>query len=389
MEIAGRRIHIAGSAASETPDTLLRYAHELVAQLVRSLGEAGATFVLGVGKEPLARPEDASSPSVIFDWTALATLHELLEAGIVSAVSPEGRLVSTIATYKTEQQIPDPRRVVWDGLVAADAVKLEYLAPGWTAGAVRRERQSQQGDILIALSGGQGVEHLAQLYSLAGKPVIPLDLQLGSSVQDGSGGAARLAEEALAHPERFMRLRDPDTAGGLLSRASTRKGEADVAEVTARLVDLIRALESPSAFYVRLLNDSLPEYPSVENFFRRVVDPSVEKLGYRSIELGRDANEYAWMNEAIFDSLHHSAVAAVDLTGLRNNCFTEYGYALGHAQRVIVTARKGTPLPFDTAAIDCHLWEEEVEDEIRISDFEDHWRRNIDRPPIVKPRELL
>lgn len=389
MEIRGRRIHIVGSAAPEASDALLRYAHELVEGLVRSLGRAGATFVVGVGKEPLARPEDSSSPSVIFDWTALVTLHELLLDERVAAAGPQGRLVSTVVTHKTEGQIPEHWRKVWRGLKDAGAVKMEFTEHGWTAGAVRRERQAQQGDILIALSGGQGVEHLAQLYALAGKPVIPLDLDLGASTHDGSGGAARLAKRALTHPERFARFKDPDVAAVLLARTSTRGGTADLPEVIVAVSDVIRSLEPPSAFYVRLLNEEHKEFMDVERFFRYVVTPTVESLGYSPVEVGRDASEYAWMNEAIFDSLHHSAVAIVDLTGLRNNCFMEYGYALGRQQKVILTARRGTNLPFDTSAIDCHQWEEAANDEKRIASLEGYWRRNIDRPPLVKPRELL
>jgi hypothetical protein len=389
MEIRGRRIHIAGSAAPDTPDALLRYAHELVEGLVRSLGRAGATFVVGAGKEPLVRPDDSYSPSVIFDWTALATLHELLMDERVAAAGPQGRLVSTVATHKTEDQIPEYRRKVWRQLNDVGAVKIEFTEPGWTAGAVRRERQAQQGDLLIALSGGQGVEHLAQLYALAGKPVIPLDLDLGSSTYDGSGGAARLAKSALAHPERFARFNDPEAAAGLLARTSTRSGTADVQEVVAVMGEVIRSLEPPSTFYVRLLNEEHEDFMHVERFFRYVVTPTVEGLGYRPVEMGRDASEYAWMNEAIFESLHHSAVTVVDLTGLRNNCFMEYGYALGRQQKVILTARKGTHLPFDTSAIDCHLWEEDAKDEARIASLETYWRRSIDRPPLVKPRELL
>lgn len=389
MELQGRRIHIAGSAAPEASDAVLGYAHELVEGLVRSLGKAGATFMVGVGKEPLARPEDGSSPSVIFDWTALATLHELLLDERVVPAGLQGKLVSTIATHKTEEQIPAHRREVWRELNEAGAVKMEFTEHGWTAGAVRRERQVQQGDLLIALSGGQGVEHLAQLYALAGKPVIPLDLDLGASTDDGSGGAARLARKALAHPERFASFKDPDTAAGLLARTSTRGGMTDVSEVSAAVGSVIHALDPPSAFYVRLLNEESEDFMHVERFFRYVVTPTVESMGYRPIEMGRDANEYAWMNEAIFDSLHHSAVVVVDLTGLRNNSFMEYGYALGRQQKVVLTARKGTSLPFDTSSIDCHLWDEDAKDESRIADLAAYWQRNIDRPPLVKPRELL
>lgn len=389
MEIRGRRIHIAGSAAPEAPDALLRYAHELVEGLVRSLSRTDATFMVGIGKEPLARPEDGSSPSVIFDWTALSALHELLLDERVAAAGPQGRLISTVATHKSEGQVPEHRRKVWRGLTEAGAVKMEFTEHGWTVGAVRRERQAQQGDILIVLSGGQGVEHLAQLYALAGKPVIPLDLDLGASTHDGSGGAARLAKRALAYPERFARFKDPDAAAGLLALTSTRGGTADIQEVVAAVSDVIRSLEPPSAFYVRLLNEEHEEFMHVERFFRYVVTPTVESLGYHPVEMGRDASEYAWMNEAIFDSLHHSAVAIVDLTGLRNNCFMEYGYALGRQQKVILTARRGTHLPFDTSAIDCYLWEEDAKDERRIASLEGYWRRNIDRPPLVKMRELL
>lgn len=388
MEIRGRRIHIAGSAARDTDHELLSYAHELVRELVRSLGKEGATFALGVGGEPLADPGGENLPAVIFDWTALDTLHDLLDDRRVEARGPEGRLVSTVATHKTEDQIPESRKDVWRGLREADAVRLEYTRTGWTAGAVRREMQARQGDILIALSGGQGVEHLAQAYAMSGKPVIPLDLNLGSSTNDGSGGAARLATEALARPERLIRVGDSEAAADLLSRTSTRRGDAPVQEVVSAIRRLILALEPPAAFYVRMLDESDPTFRHVEHFFRYVVDPTVEKLGYRRSEMGSDATGQAWMNKAIFDALHHSSSVVVDLTGLRNNCFMEYGYALGCRLPVMLTARKGTKLPFDTSAIECHFWDGEASDEVCILEFERYWKRNKDRPPLVEQREL-
>ncbi len=384
MEIRGRRIHIAGSAARDTDHELLGYAHELVRELVRTLGSEGAIFALGVGGEPLADPGDEKSHAIIFDWTALSTLHDLLADSRVEAQGPEGRLVSTVATHKTEGQIPESRRGIWRGLREANAVKIEHTSPGWTFGAVRREMQARQGDILVAISGGQGVEHLSQTYAASGKPVIPLDLNLGSSTNDGSGGAARLATEALARPERLLRLGDPEAAGDLLSRTSTRHGDAPVHEVVSAVRRLILALEPPTVFYVRMLDEADLEFAHVERFFRYVVDPTVEKLGYSRNEMGRDASGQAWMNKAIFDALHRSSLVVVDLTGLRNNCFMEYGYALGRQLPVMLTAREGTRLPFDTSAIDCHFWNDGPKDDMRIFEFERYWRRNKDRPPLVE-----
>lgn len=388
MEIRGRRIHIAGSAARDTDHELLGYAHELIRELVRSLGREGATFALGVGREPLADPGDENSPAVTFDWTALSTLHDLLNDGRIEAQGPEGRLISTVATDKTEGQVPESRRGTWQGLREADAVRLEYTKTGWTFGGVRREMQARQGDILIALSGGQGVEHLAQTYAMSGKPVIPLDLNLGSSTNDGSGGAAKLATETLARPERLLKTADMEAAADLLSRTSTRNGDTPVLEVVSAVERLILALEPPAAFYVRMLDESDPEFEHVERFFRHVVDPTVEKLGYSRSEMGRDTTGQAWMNKAIFDALHHSSLVVVDLTGLRNNCFMECGYALGCHLPVMLTARKGTRLPFDASAIDCHFWDDGPRDEPRIFEFERYWRRNKDRPPLVEQREL-
>ncbi|HSH82163.1 MAG TPA: hypothetical protein VLA19_26855 [Herpetosiphonaceae bacterium] len=313
MKIKGRRVHLAGSADAATPDPLLRYAHDVIDKLVRTFAAAGATFLVGVGKEPPARLDDSTSPSIIFDWTALAAAHECLCSGDVAADGPQGRLIAALVTEKTDRQIPTGRRDLWRGLRHAGAVKLEYTEPGWVSGAVRRIRQAQLGDILIGLSGGEGVEHLAQLYVAAGKPVIPLDLAIGSSMHDGSGGAARLARAARAHPTRFVHLADPDAAADLLARTATQQGQAEVSEVVAAVMDLILALEPPSAFYVRLLNDAEPDYEAVERFFRRVVDPTVARLGYRTIEMGRGVNNFAWLNEAIFDRLHYSSVAVVDL----------------------------------------------------------------------------
>lgn len=389
MRLEGRRIHIAGSASAHQEPGLVRYAHNLVNQLVRALAKEGATFVLGVGKEPLADSSDASSLPIIFDYTAMDALNLDLQEGRVKAVGEQGRLIATVGTNKTDAQIPSSRSSLWENLKKADAVRLDFVDAGWVSGAVRRMRQAKLGDVLIALGGGEGVEHLAQLYALAGKPVIPLDLQLGSSSDDGSGGAAYLARRALADPLQFARYTDANAAGVLLSDITTRNGQRAIEEVVDAVVALLDGLASPTVFYVRLLNPTVAEYNEVEDYFRNVVDPVVARYGYDIVEMGRGTNKYAWMNEAIFDSLHYSSVVFVDLTGLRTNCFMELGYALGHGQRVIVTAKRGTELPFDISAFECHKWASADKDSKRIADLQEHWQRNINRPPLVKERDVL
>jgi len=386
MNLRGRRIHIAGSADPEADARKLNYVHSLVSDLAVRLGVEGANFVIPFGKEPLLK-DRTDGPSIIFDWTVAEAVSRTLLAGHAQASGPNGRLVATLATGKTDSQIPAVRRPIYDGLRENAAITMEFLDPGWSAGAVQRARLAQLGDILVGVSGGQGLEQLAIEYSSKGKPVLPLDIQVGSSARDGSGGASRLFDRALARPADFFRVADCESASELLERTRTREGEADVSHVVSSIMDLLHALTPPRVFYVRLLNNAVSEYASVENFFRTTVDALVTELGYEPLQMGIGKNEFAWMNQAIFDSLHHSSVVLVDLTALRPNCFMELGYALGNRQRVIVTARDDTRISFDAFALEAFQWRESEDPVQRLHRMRSHWERNINTPTLVQPRE--
>jgi hypothetical protein len=387
MRPRGRTFLVAGSADAQTPETDLLYAHALVRELTRALAGEGARFVVPFGKEPrLEGREDG--PSIIFDWTVAEAIHTAIGDGLAQPSGPSGKIITTIAAEKTFGNIPQHRRNLYDGLRSAGAISMEFLEPGWGSGAIRRQRQAQLADIFIALSGGEGVEHLAQEFSSLGKQVLPLDLELGASCRDGSGGAPKLFREALKWPGPFFSVRAGESGPELLDSCSARACAIPTLQVTGALLRLIDALVPPKAFYVRLLNKDLPEYAPVERFFRDVVDPTVTELGFEILQMGLGVNEFAWMNQAIFDSLHYSNVAVVDLTGLRNNCFMELGYALGRPQRAILTARKGTALPFDSFALEAFLWDPaRLLEEVR-KEFREHWARNINMPPLVRPRGL-
>jgi hypothetical protein len=386
MDLRGRRIHIAGSAAANADEGKLEYAHCLIAELTTRLTASGATFIIPFGKEPFLK-DRSTGPSITFDWTVAEVIGNALATGNASPSSIAGRLISTVSTTRTDAHIPETRRTLYDALRNDGAIEIAFLRAGWTAGALQRQRLAQLGDVLIAVSGGQGVEHLAVEYSSRGKPVVPLDLQLGASSGDGSGGAARLFDRALEDPSSFFRITNKRAAADLLDGIKTRGGDALVTDVVNAVITLLNALTPPRVFYVRILNSKLADYPSVEDFFRTTVDSLVEQLGFERREMGLGDNEFAWMNEAIFQLLHHSSVVLVDVTGLRPNCFVELGYALGNQQRVIFTARDGTDFPFDVFAIEAFLWKDGEDPKARLARFRTHWERNINMPRLVRPNE--
>lgn len=382
MQITGRRICIAGSASAETDVKLLTYAHQLMLEIVRTLVNEGALLLCGVGNNP-RQSDVAGSLSLIFDWTILDFVSNELTATRLPSERQQGRILAAVLTSKTASQIPPDKQDVWKQLVDSDAVNIQYIRPGWSSGAVRRAEQASISDLLIAVGGGEGVEHLAQEFIRQGKPVIPLDLDLGASKEDGSGGAHRLFREIRHRPDAFIKTLRPERIGTILTRMETDGGRKETAKVVQAVMDLIKELRPPDAFYVRLLDPKSTEFGSVETYFRQVVDPLVTEFGYNIVEMGRTEASSPWMNAQIFEKIHYSAVTIVDLTGARPNCLMELGYAFGRERKVIITAKEGTSIPFDASPIEVRMWNEATADTKRIEQLRDYWKRNINRPPLV------
>lgn len=389
MQLSGRRIHIAGSSNRATEPSLVFYAHDLVRELVTQAAAKGANFLSGVGYEPRMQDDEPQSPAIVFDWTTIETITDEIAMGRRGPSGAQGPMLSVVASHKTDRQIPEHRRSMWDRLVSAGAVYQEFLADGWTSGHARRQRQAEIGDVLVILGGGEGVEHLAQEYAAKGKPIIPLDLNLGASTDDGSGGAPRLHRKALAEPETFFRLQDRSGGSTMLSTIQCRDMQRPIQEVARNTLALMEAVAPPTAFYVRLLSLSAPEITHVDKYFREVVEPAVAEFGYASFVMGRDEIDYAWMNQEIFERLHHSDLVIADLTGVRPNCFFELGYALGNRQRTLVIAMQGTERHFDLQMINRLDWDPNATTGVQSSEFRDHWRRNIDRPPLVDSPKVI
>ncbi|MHA3771626.1 hypothetical protein ACXR0O_08825 [Verrucomicrobiota bacterium sgz303538] len=383
MKLAGLRVHIAGSAGSRADVTHVRYTHKLVKALVEALWEDGAHFLVEVVAEH-AVPAASKAPAAIFDWSVIETV-ERCERGKVSS-SPR---LHAIASGQLSGKVPTARKRIWDSILNKNLVRLESGPDGWSSGAIRRQIQSLRGDVLICVSGGEGVEHLATLYRSQNKPVIALDLDLGSSRNDKAGGGYRIHRRTLAHPGLFFDLLDQSRAGSLLEKAATHGATKRVPNVVTALVDLLGAIIPPSAFYVRLLNEKQPEYQAVETFFRKVVDPVVEKKGLRPVQMSKTQSEGVWMNVEIFDQLRKASVVIVDLTGLRHNCFTEMGFAYGQGKPVVVTFHEDTRIPFDTSAIEGLLWNETTPTRTLIKKLGSYWDSRVDLPPLSPPPLIL
>jgi hypothetical protein len=372
------RLHVAGSASPVCNPLELRHAHAAVTEAVRTLLRQGGSVVMAIVPEPRLG-DDADDLSLVFDWTVLQAVREVLDAGEADPMTGRGPIAIAVGSDSGFSAIPTPRRELWEHLLRIDtALDVRKLPPGWTAGGELRREVSRHGDAIITISGAQGVEHLATEFRRWNRPVVPLLYRLG--MDEGRGGQ-RLAALAASDPERFFELRSGEhgaTALLLLDPTSFAEGEPLGREV----VRILDGMSSPTAFFVRLLDPGSGDFSDVESHFGDVVAPVVEEFGYRTIQSGSGRMGSSLMDVEIFRQLGRAAVSVVDLTGLRPNCFLELGYSLGRGTPTIVMARTGTALPFDVHSVPCYFWDPAAPIAERIRELREFWEANIARPAL-------
>ena len=101
----------------------------------------------------------------------------------------------------------------------------------------------ERSDAMLAIGGGKGAYAAGTGMTALGKPVLPLDLQLGSAADDGEGAAA-LHRKMVTEPDRFLpnTYRDVMNKVGLLSLDRGINDAGTVAQVSVEI--LARELET-------------------------------------------------------------------------------------------------------------------------------------------------
>jgi hypothetical protein len=246
-----------------------------------------------------------------------------------------------------------------------------------------REEQEELADALVAFGGRQGVDQLMNMFIAHGKTVLPLDIPLGSGRHDDTGVAARCYPYAVTSPTEFIPNSNDKTASRLRTLSyDCWKGDPDgyADKIAEFLEDVVR----PQVFYASLLRKSAKKYKPVRRFFREVVDPYVDSKHYRVCDMGTSKVRGQFLNVEIVKQLNRSSIAIVDLTGMSPNCLFELGYVLGIGRRYILTARRGTRLPFDADKIPCFFWSLRLGNKQLRKEFSEFWLAHIEKSPMTE-----
>ena len=381
----GRRIHIAGSvdeAPSVAPEAEVERAREFIELLVPRLVERGATFVLPIDGEKV---READGLPICFDWLVLDVLQECAASRPDKAPEP---YAVAIQHHKTEGQVPPKFASLWQDFRDSQHVVIRNVGH-WNMYSKRMEAQAYHGDVLIVLGGKDGVLNLANLYHDVGKSVIPLNFP----ITPRGAGARKLFDDiglSRFHSHRLFRTRGNLRAHEWMSRIDFNARGRTSEQRMEMVLELLDDLEAPRAFVVRLMNKGKDSYPNVQRLFRDVISPVVEEeYGYKMVAVdGSQPYDSPTIQQDIFEKLHRSRLALVDLAEIRPNCLIELGYALGRGVPTMVLAQEGEDAPFDVQGIPIYYWKHDVPVEELQKQFREHWNANIHRPPLV-PEEAL
>ena len=373
-----RRVHIAGSIShcqKVASAEAVNKARSFVEGLVKELIPRGASFVLPVDDEKTR----SDNLPLCFDWLVWETLYKNRDQrppGI------EEKHVIAVQHHKSNNQIPKKYKSIWEGM--SDAVD-PHPVGHWNMGAKRLEAQASEGDVLLLLGGGEGMLHLANLYHDAGKPVIPLPFE----IVDKGAGARKLFDDIGLTKFNSARLfstkkRKPHAWMGSLNKGNELQVE--------NLLELLDNLLPPAAFVIRLLDSKDKNtYDEVIEYHDKVLQPLVEgEYGFKLVTIDQQHSyETPWINQEIFKELHRSQVVLADLTGLRDNCLVELGYALGRGLRTLLLAKEGVDLPFDLKMRRALLRQDSQSVEDKKNKFREHWHSTLNLPPLVQPDDLV
>lgn len=189
--------------------------------------------------------------------------------------------------------------------------------------------QVAQCDAVVLVGGGDGTLRAANWARISKKPLLPVTV---------FGGAAQriFDREIEAFDQRYGDCVERSRYEDLNSVTS------DWAELARTVVALAEHLTMPRN--VAVIMSYQPDDKLNEVYEAICTVCSHFKYKARRVE---QENTVGRIVPEIMKQIEQSAFVVGDLTGMRHNVFYELGYAEGLRKQVVLTARQGTPLPFD------------------------------------------
>jgi hypothetical protein len=205
-------------------------------------------------------------------------------------------------------------------------------------------------DVIIIIGGTDGTKCAANWARIAQKPLLPLT-NLG-------GSAEEIFQEELEKFDTRYSDRIEKSEYEVLNQFSS-----DWAKIAKDTISLgARMLTSRQVFVIMSFSEDDPKLEDAYESFETVC----KDFQYECRRVD-DASLTDRIVPEIFNSIRKAAFIIVDLSEHKPNVYYELGFAQGSGKECIITAYKGTELPFDVADIPTIFWEgqKQLKDRLR------------------------
>lgn len=196
-----------------------------------------------------------------------------------------------------------------------------------------------EADAVIIVGGKDGTLCAANWARIADKPLLPV-------TAFGGAGQAAYTEEItdfnIKYADRIERL----------EYEVLNQVPLDLQKLARDAVALAARIQASKSVFVIM---SFAEDPKLQDAFDSFTEVC-ESFGYECHKVN-EHSDVERIVPAIFDRIRRSAFVIADLTEHRPNVYYELGFAQGLGKPNIVTAFKGTALPFDVHDIPVIFWE--------------------------------
>ena len=194
----GKFVWISGTASMSCDSEKLAAAIAFIQHFTSDvLGRGGGIVVLAGDEEST---KDKGGTPHIFDWVALREVESYAE----SYVGDPRVFVRVVMSDKArEEKIDSANLKTLRNLEQREAVEVSYIQRTRFTGGTYRSREAELSDALLAIGGGKGTYNSGVDMRALNKPLLPLDLQIGSISEDGEG-AVELHREMMTDPSLFL-----------------------------------------------------------------------------------------------------------------------------------------------------------------------------------------
>ena len=197
--------------------------------------------------------------------------------------------------------------------------------------------QIDEADVTIFIAGGEGTYFSANWARIGEKPIL--------GIGRFGGAALGIYERELEDfTKNYSHLVSKDEFG-LLNQYTD-----NVEELAEDVIDLCEKLISPNTAFI--IMSFKKEYIDLYDAFEEVC----KEFKYEAIRTDQKIS-FEKITPMILEGIKNSAFVIADITEKSLNVFYEIGYAEGIRRPLILTAKKGTELPFDIKDTPVIFWE--------------------------------